>query len=1041
MPSATRDRSVGRRISTFFSNSQSSPTSPSKRSPRTQSPIAADRPASRGRPTANRLQKTTDPFLRPERAPTSKDVSPLATPTSEEPPSDLSLIPPHVPFAPDGPASRNASPTASPRIAARRQDSQTGTSEGTMPPPGFHNPVHAPTAPGAEEPPPPLLAPPRSKTNSLESEKKSKRRSWMPGSRDKSASRSNVAPVPKAPKAWITGHADKVPYDVGPLIQGQHLSELWDDAGDTFVYFFPQSAQKGPSLRIHSQTFSSSPMLAQLAFGDIYSKRPRTSGDRKDLRQVSGASVASKPPVLPALANIADSDASSSSSSRGTRSSMKDLDDTPQIIHLYVPILSAGGALSAADKGDVEVTSDDFDALAAVRNMFSFLIGQSLIATEKRPTLFSVFMKIADSLTAYGFTNIDGSTYGEVAASSFDQYVDEMGLADVRASREKTIESIVLGERMRSVLLYNDAFTHAVGRYSDIQEVCQLPAPKQKFQLISQTTRNRMERASIDLSYREKSINLRLSNFDFPSVFAGILDSKTASERKQIRFNIWRDAFNSTRRQILGYYKHKFGSWPPKASSKKNNLETGGLNRLVMKEMYKDFSDIYDLYADRTSLTIRVNNDLLIEHFEDDDNEPATKILRRVFDEYDRAHVPIQPPIPFDVPLVPTLATVSGKLSFRFTGDQKADARLKQKKMSQEEASRVLDSASNPDTLARCKQSPFLTQFRNFEHKNAKNSTLAQIADFRCGMWIFLYAVMQALPLLAVDAPNVRFSHGVEYFLCEPPRSGVPWANPDALKAHGRVSRTWFGVAGGGVVSLPSDLVEHGVEGVYRRSHCWMKARDWSAKLGIQQGEVITGQISEEPQSVAGSAGGSSADTRTLRAPASQATLRNSAEHARSLSQPFKGVPPMPPMPFGNAAASRSMQNLSAPTAPGALAPPPLTIPNGFTPAPPGSQMRSASGTTTPRSSSADRRKSALHFGLEALPLPQGVSPTGMGPPSALSSQPGSAMHSSQNSVSGAIASRSRPVTREGQSSGKTFDDIIKDMEAEKPQKKGKKGR
>ena len=729
----------------------------------------------------------------------------------------------------------------------------------------------------------------------------------------------------------------------------------------------------------------------------------------------------------PALSSLSESENSSSSSSRGTRSSMNDLDDSPRNTHLYVPILSSGGALSAANKTEADVTSEDVEALIAVRNMFAFLKGQSLIATPRRPGLFPLFLKIAESLTAYGFTNLDGSTYGEVAASSFDQYVDEFGFADVRASREKTIEGILLGERMRSVFLYNDAFTHAVGKYSDIQEVCQLPGAAEKFQMISQTTRNRMERASIDLGHREKSIKLRLSNFDFPSVFAGILGSKMASERKQLRFNAWREAFNATRRHIIGYYKQKFGGWLPKASSKKNNLETGGLNRLVVKELYRDFSDIYDLYVDRTSLTVRVNNDLLIEHLEEDDNEPATKVLRRVFDEYDRAHVPIQPPIPFDAPLIPSLATVSGKLSFRFTGNAKTDARLKQKKMKQEEATRVLDSASNPDTVARCRQNDFLAAFRTFEHLQAKNSTIAQMADFRCGMWIFIYAVMQALPLLAVDAPNVRYGHGVEYFLCEPPRSGVPWANPDALRAHGRVSRTWFGVANGGMVSLPSDLVEHGVEGIYRRSHCWTRAREWSANLGIQQGEVTDGQMSDEPQAVAGSESGSA----TLRAPAASGP-RKSADHARSMSQPFA----VPPLPFANPGASRSAHDLSEPAATGHLSPPALTIPYGM--APQSGSRPTTPGTATPRSGSADRRKSVLQFGLEALPMPQGVTPQGM---PRMSSQPGSVMHSTHSSIGNAAGpQRSRPVPQEGTATGKTFDDIIKGMEAEKPtNKKGKK--
>ena len=777
-------------------------------------------------------------------------------------------------------------------------------------------------------------------------------------------------------------------------------------------------------MRIHSSTFSSSPMLHRLAFGDGYDHRKKPSRDR----EVSGSSavvspISTRSPIIPAISNLTVSDNSSSSSSPGVRAVDTDFDEGPRQVNLHVPILSAGGALSAADQASKSITQEDTDALIAVRNMFSFLIGQSLVSTERRSTVFATFLNIGDSLNAYGFTNIDGSTFGEVAATSFDQYVDELGLADVRASREKTIESIVLGERMRSVFLYNDAFVHAVGKYLDIQDVCRLEGPSQKFQLISRTTQNRLERASIDLDHREHSTGIRLSNFDFPSVFAGVMGSRTSSERKQIRFAAWRDAFNLTRRHILSYYKHRFGSWPPKASSKKNNLETSGLNRLVIRELYKDFADLYDLYVDRTSLTFRTSNDLLLTDIGDDEQEPTTRTLRRVFDEYDRAHVPVQPPVPFDTPLLPSLTSASQKLSFKFTGDAQQDARLKQKKLKEDEASRLLDNASNPDTLARSKNSPFLAQFRHFEHKNGKNSTLSQMADFRCGIWIFMYAVMQSLPLLAVDAPNVRFGHGVEYFLCEPPRAGVPWANPDAARAHGRVSRTWFGVQGGGVVSLPSDLIEHGVEGVYRRSHCWLRAKEWSDNLGIPQGEVINGQISEEPEPVGGAPDTSLRPSTYSRGSDSLRIGTDSShgiDHSRSASQPF--LPPH--APYGNPHASRSAHNLQVPTSAG-LAPP---ISTGSRPSTPGSPASAG------RSPSKDRRTSVLQFGLEALPLPQGVAPHGA---PTLGSQPGSAIHSAQNSIS-SVGPRSRPVTREGMNTGMTFDDIIKGMEAEKG-KKGKK--
>ena len=80
-------------------------------------------------------------------------------------------------------------------------------------------------------------------------------------------------------------------------------------------------------------------------------------------------------------------------------------------------------------------------------------------------------------------------------------------------------------------------------------------------------------------------------------------------------------------------------------------------------------------------------------------------------------------------------------------------------------------------------------------------------------MWL-LYVVIWSLLLLVVDAPDIRFTEGVEYFLC------ILWVH--------RTGRSWF--KGTRVVSLPSNIITNGVEGVYRRSHCWQAATQWAEK-------------------------------------------------------------------------------------------------------------------------------------------------------------------------------------------------------------------
>ncbi|KAJ9667200.1 hypothetical protein H2201_002721 [Coniosporium apollinis] len=652
------------------------------------------------------------------------------------------------------------------------------------------------------------MGPPVSYNN--QSQAKPKRRSWFGG-----GSRDKHGPQEQAPLAWVIGHETKLPYNLSLLLNAEKVPELWDEHGDTFVYLFPRTSGKGPSFCIDRSLINASPILTRMAYGSVYSQpAPQSSVWRQQPLDgmMDNLSVAiPTPPRSP----VSMADTESLGDSKGSRPTSDGLEPGPVDTHLYIPLkLSTDGALPSDRGAEPRATPEDVDTLISIRNLFAFLVGQSLVATEKRFSTFSIFMNISEQLNAYGFTNIDRSTFGEVASISFDNYVDELQLADVRGSREKTIEGIVLGERMRSVMLYNEAFVHGVGKY---EELTNLNSPK--FQLISPITRNRMERASMDLYIRLKNINSRLEDFDFPAIFAGIMNSKTADERKMVRFSAWKASFMSTRKWLMGYYKHKYGSWPPKASSKKNDLETSGLNRLVLKDLYHDFAHLYDLLVDRTSLTTRTVDAASADDGADDTEDVVARALRRVLSEYDRSSPPVLPPIPFDIPILPTLPATKKDPYGR---DVKPDARARQKKLKDDQVHNILGESYNPDSEI---STPFIDAFLALERKDGHGATIDQLIDNRCGQWIFMYAVLQALPYVVVDAPGIKWTQGVEYFLCEPPRSSLPWAREDT-----GVQRSWYGIAGSsGVVSLPSDVVEHGVEGIYRRSHCWEMAERWSA--------------------------------------------------------------------------------------------------------------------------------------------------------------------------------------------------------------------
>ncbi|KAM3423054.1 hypothetical protein BST61_g521 [Cercospora zeina] len=503
--------------------------------------------------------------------------------------------------------------------------------------------------------------------------------------------------APRGPIAWIAGHPQKIPYDVESLINAQPLPELWNnDEGNCFVYFYPRTSGKGASLKVDSQIFASSPMLTKLAFGDIYSSQSVVNGDRRAMQLEERAPPADSLSSATGIARKAVGSTvhgSSSTSSRDSRGGYSNFSE-PQESHLYLPIKLSTD--DATQPGAGRASTEDVQTLIDYRNLFAFLSGQSLVATERRSSFFGIFMTIAGILKSYQFSNVDGSTYGEVANSSFDAYVEELGLGDCRSSREKTIEGLVLGERMKNVSLYNEAFTHAAGKHQDI-----LALKSPKFNMISPITQNRLTRAAMDLDKRVAAIRLIMTDFDFPFLFSGIMASKTSIERKEgVRFDAWKEHFLGMRKFMLGLLKQRYGDWPPKASSKKNTLETSGLNRLVLRDVYHDLSSTYDLLVDRNSLTSRTIDGVNLDESRD---EPVIRGLRSVLSEYDRSTPPVKPPIPFDLPQLPTLRSSRKD----FGADSKKDTKSLLKKLKDDEIHQVLRASWNDDALV----TPFVDAF------------------------------------------------------------------------------------------------------------------------------------------------------------------------------------------------------------------------------------------------------------------------------------------------------------------------------------------
>lgn len=607
----------------------------------------------------------------------------------------------------------------------------------------------------------------------------------MPGSKPGSRHTSQDFTQQVGPAAWVATEQTALDYtnSLNYLKNGAKVPELWSDDADVLVFLFPKAMGRAPSFKVPSLVLSSSQQLMTMMQGgkDTYGS------------EEGGSSGAGSPEMEDAV--------ESHPSRAGSNASMTSVGDRE--FHLYFPI--------SATVADPELSSQDVQTLVDVRNLFAFLTGQVLVATRACPTVFQIFLAIAELLKKFEFSNYGGSTYGEATTASFGFYVDSLRLADVRDSREKTIEALILGEQMRCESLYNEAYTHAVGKYAALRN---MNTPL--FNQISSITRKRLERSHRDLSQRQASAQLRLSSFEIPSLFAGIAASTSSAESKFVRFKQWKAEYFSLRKEVISYYKDLYGQWPPKAS-KKNSFVEGGLNRLVLKGLYADLCDLYDLLVDREMLTTRGMN-----ASDDQDTsaiDPTAAAMRKLLAEFDRSYPPVLPPIPFDIPKVPTMATIEPK--YPSLGPKNKHKHSSRKLKPNERLLILMKSYNMGPTIGPIQ--PFIQMYKAFEEKESAGKNCLELTDMRYGHWIFIYSALQSLPMLAVDAPDLQYTDGVGYFLCQPAIGNLPW-----MEEGESVRREWYGVAqSGGVVSLPSDIINHGVEGVYRRSHCWTIAEKW----------------------------------------------------------------------------------------------------------------------------------------------------------------------------------------------------------------------
>ncbi|KAL2060371.1 hypothetical protein VTL71DRAFT_9766 [Oculimacula yallundae] len=633
-----------------------------------------------------------------------------------------------------------------------------------------------------------------------------KRRSWLPSSRSKSRSRHPSQDLASSPAAWISAGGNKIEYSLSFLLAGDKIPELWDDSPEAnmYVYLYPEGSGHGPQIKCHSLVAQCSQPLLDIIYDNA---KPGASGSSRPNGRPRGRSFEGR-------ANLNTDDATRNFAIRGPTTppydtpdnvsptsgeSVPSLADVPRDVHLYYPVelLSSG-----------PFAEQDIQNLVDARNLFAFFNGQPLVSTPINSSYLQIFMAISAALAKFMFSNQDGTSFGESADAALNFYLDDLKLADIRGSSEKIVEGLVISEQMRCTALYIEAFAHAVGKFVSIKSL-------QTYNLLSETTRLQIQQSRRDLTKQQNIASQRLNDFVYPSLWSGVANSTSSAESKIVRFKNWKLSYISMRKHVLHFYKKRYNHWPPKAGNEDIALHEGGLNRLVMKLLYADFCALYDYLVDRSALTTRG-----VQESEDresgHDVSPTAAALRKLLGEFDRSSPPVQPPIPYDTPLVPMIQTVEPQYPKLSPKDQH---KLQIRSLKEYEMRLLLTKSHNVEMHS---NNEFVQMYLDFEAKEARGKNALELSEMRYGHWIFLYAVIQSLPMLVTDAPTLKYTDSVEYFLCQMPANPKPW-----IEDSGRVNRNWYNTAGGGLVNLPSHMVESSVEAVYNRSHCWKVAEQF----------------------------------------------------------------------------------------------------------------------------------------------------------------------------------------------------------------------
>ncbi|KAK7961837.1 uncharacterized protein PG986_002662 [Apiospora aurea] len=544
--------------------------------------------------------------------------------------------------------------------------------------------------------------------------------------------------------------------------------ELWDPNGDVLVFFGHrgQSPRANPSFRLSSHIIEAT----ESRFLVTLLREGSTDDDIYMSQSPDGA-----PPMLQKHGINGDQTCTGYGMGRNGQPT---------------PPMSEDASLADADG---QISYEILDAhrhAITTRNVFALLYHASLVGLS----LHQALSDLHDRLDTYMPPEADN-------VGTILNYISARGIDDARNDPETAVSLLAWSEKpeVRWEEGWREAFLHSAGMYSRLEGCAD-------FKYITPITRALLERACLECQLRVQAAEERLCDFGYGDTWpsSGPVTNGPA-----------RAATDRLQEFIKDHYTGLYGRWPPPASgATTSDGEDMWLTRSVAQTLQKDFGSLYDYL---------VNRDIVWDESETRSSRKWMMVSEsgnRAFDP-DTYDLPLTdmliewdnrlrfPHIPHPYPLVPESILPTAQSGSASSGKSKKSDKDKDKNNNRGGADeRILErrvqlaytEATNIYTLGSdLVPSPLVDGFVRFEKRDQVGAVDPSLA--RRGRWVLIYAILQTLASVSVDAPNIRYRDDVAYHL--------------SPRLKGTKTPPWKGVAS------PAP------EAAHELSYCWLAPRAW----------------------------------------------------------------------------------------------------------------------------------------------------------------------------------------------------------------------